>query len=164
LFLFGQERDTFGIEDSRRNRFDYQYTDSEFWASALAYAARSCPSKIHPRFRSLESVAKQTAKCNRIGGLISPYRIDRKGVNGFLCFSESSYMRGYTLGQAAQRATAAAPGRRQDFLISRAGNQLLCSGACSVSIHACVGGSALRGCPRALNPQTSTVSILRYSS
>jgi hypothetical protein len=46
---------------------------------------------------------------------------------------------------AAQRAAAAAPGRRQDFLIPRAGIQLLRSRAGSVSTYACVGGIALRG-------------------
>jgi len=42
------------------------------------------------------------------------------------------------------RLTAAAPGGRQDFLIPKAGNQLLRSRAGFVSIYVCVGGSALR--------------------
>jgi len=45
---------------------------------------------------------------------------------------------------AEQGATAAASGGRQDFLIPRAGNQLLRSRAGSVSIYACAGASALR--------------------
>jgi len=44
-----------------------------------------------------------------------------------------------------QQATAAAPGGRQDFLIPMAGNRLLRPRPGSVSIHASVGGAALRG-------------------
>jgi len=43
------------------------------------------------------------------------------------------------------RESAAAPGGRQDFLIPRAGNQLLRSRAGTVSIYSYVGGIALRG-------------------
>jgi len=42
-------------------------TDNELRASALSQAVRICSSHILPRFRTLTSVAKLTAKCNMIG-------------------------------------------------------------------------------------------------
>jgi len=49
------------------------------------------------------------------------------------------------LATMSPRATADAAVGRQDFLIPRAGNQLLRSRAGSVSIHSYVGGIALQG-------------------